>query len=293
MSFFDTHCHLNFKAFEGGQAKIIRRALDAGVDLFVVPGTDMTTSQTAIDLAHAHEQVYALVGIHPHHIHNYLNTSHVILWQGPEDPQEKTVPFAHDVSGLEKLLSNPKVVGVGEVGLDRHTYYASRHGNGIEITEEVFAMQKKLFVLQIELAARHGKSLAIHNREAKDDLIALVDENKSIFQKLSGRTVLHCCEAEDDLLRLALEYGFYIGVDGDVTYDARKMDFTKKVPLESLVLETDSPYILPEPLKSQKKYPNTPATIPIIASKIADLLGKDVGEIEAVTTANAKKLFGV
>ncbi len=280
MSFIDTHCHLNFKAFENGAPKIIRRAVEADVVRFVIPGTDIVTSQKAKQLANENNEAYAVVGVHPHHIHNY----HAETF---EDDLQR------DVEALAEMLLDPRVVGVGEVGLDRHTYYASRHGDGVEITEEVFALQKKLFLAQIELASRVGKSLVIHNREAKNDLIKMIDENAVLFAKISKKTVLHCCEPENDLLSLAKTHGFFIGVDGDVTYDASKQDFIKEVPRELLVLETDSPYILPEPLKSQKKYPNTPATIPLIAESVARIWGCSVEEVANTTTSNANELFGL
>lgn len=280
MKFIDTHCHLNFKAFENGAPKIIRRALDVDVVRFVVPGTDIATSQKARVLANENNEVYAVVGVHPHHIHNY----HAETFEEA---------LQTDIEILAEMLLDPKVLGVGEVGLDKHTYYASRHGDGMEITEDVFALQKKLFLSQVELAVNVGKSLVIHNREAKSDLVKIVSENVSLFQKMSKKTVLHCCEPDNDLLDLAKKHRFFIGVDGDVTFDPSKQDFIKEVPRELLVLETDSPYILPEPLRSQKRYPNTPASIPLIAQSVARIWGCSVFDVASTTTSNAKELFGL
>jgi len=278
MTFIDTHCHLNFKAFTGGEAKIIKRAVDVGVSKFIIPGTDIPTSEKAIEIAQKNSEAYAVVGIHPHHIHNYSKSEF--------EPQ-----LNRDIARLKDILVDPKVLGIGEVGLDRHTYYASKHGDGIEITSEVFEMQKKLFLSQAELAKESGKCLVVHNREAKDDLIDLINGNKHTFEGLRQRIVFHCCEAEAELLEIAQKYGFFIGVDGDVTYDKSKQEFVKRIPIDMLLLETDAPYILPEPLKSQKKYPNVPANIPVIAAFIANLLGISLHEVEDHTTANAEKLF--
>ena len=280
MTFIDTHCHLNFKAFAGGEAKIIKRAVEAGVSKFVIPGTDIPTSEKALKIAQENTEAYAVVGIHPHHIHNY-------------SIMEFDKQLSADVAKLKDMVIDQKVLGIGEVGLDKHTYYASKHGDGIEITSEVFEMQKKMFLSQAKLAIESGKCLVVHNREAKDDLINLINENKHIFEGLKQRLVFHCCEAEAELLEIAQKYGFFIGVDGDVTYDQGKQEFVKKIPIDMLLLETDAPYILPEPLKSLRKYPNVPANIPIIASFIASLLNITLDEVEAHTTANAKKIFGI
>lgn len=278
MSFIDTHCHLNFKAFSGGESKIIRRAVDVGVSKFVIPGTDIPTSQKAVEIAQKNPGAYAVVGIHPHHIHNYTKTGF-------------EAALSKDIEILKDMLKNLKVLGIGEVGLDRHTYFASRHGNGVEITQEVFEMQKMLFLSQAILAKESKKCLVIHNREAKDDLIGIINDNEDIFKNLINKVVLHCCEPEQELLELAKKYSFFIGIDGDVTFDESKQEFVKKIPMNMLLLETDSPYILPEPLKSQKKYPNVPANVPLIASCISTLLKIPLSEVEKQTTLNAERLF--
>ncbi|MFO0703405.1 MAG: TatD family hydrolase [Patescibacteria group bacterium] len=280
MSYFDTHCHLNFKAFEGGSSKIIKRAVDADVKYFVIPGTDLRTSASAIDIAKNNENTYAAVGIHPHHIHEFQFETF-------------TETKSNALKSLTEMAYTPKVVAIGEVGLDRHTYYASRHGDGIEISEAVFEMQKELFVDQIIIAANLKKSLIVHNREAKRDLINVVEANQDLILELKGKVVLHCCESDFELLDLAMKYGFYIGVDGDVTYDVAKQEFARHIPLNMLVLETDSPYILPEPLKSAKKYPNMPSNIPIIAECISKLRNVEISEIQVATNQNAQNLFGL
>lgn len=280
MPLIDTHCHLNFKAFDGGQKKIIKKALDVGVSTFIVPGTDIKTSELAVKLASEFEGVFAVTGVHPHHVHNYSSTDFDEEW-------------SRDYLVLQDLLKSKKVVGVGEIGLDKHTYFASRHGDGVAISDESFNMQKKILLAQLELARECGKSVVIHNREAKDDLVAFISENRKVFEHFAHHLVFHCCEAEEDLLRVAIELHFYIGVDGDVTYDGAKQSFIREVPLEMLVLETDSPYILPEPLKSQKKYPNTPSSIPLIAQAVAEIKNTDISQVAELTTQNAMTLFGL
>lgn len=276
--YIDTHCHLNFKAFAGGEAKIIRRAKDVGVTTFVVPGTDMVTSQLAVTIAKQNPDAFAVVGVHPHH---------AVQYQGA-DPERN---LADDFVQIEKWLLDSKVVGIGEIGLDRHEYTTSRYGPLISISDDSFHIQKDIFTRQIELVIAHNKSVVIHNREAVDDLISLCNSLESRLVALRGRGVLHCCEPDINLLTLAKELGFYIGVDGDITYSPEKQDFIRQVPLEMLVLETDAPYLLPEPLKTAKKYPNTPANIPLIADAVARIHGVSVREVAEITTQNARKLF--
>ena len=276
--FIDTHCHLNFKAFTGGEEKIIRRAHQAEVDKIIVPGTDMVTSEKAVSIAQQNPDVYAVVGIHPHH---------AVQYQGGRPERN----ISDDMSQIERWLNDPKVVGIGEIGLDRHSYRTSRYGNLISISDELLEIQKTLFTRQVEIAVKHRKSIVIHNREAVHDLVMLCQSLKERLLVLKGRGVLHCCEPDTRLLELAEDVGFSIGVDGDVTYSTEKQDFIRNVPLELLVLETDAPYLLPEPLRTAKKYPNVPANIPLIAEAVARIKEVDVSKVALITTQNAIRLF--
>ncbi|HNQ31508.1 MAG TPA: TatD family hydrolase [Candidatus Woesebacteria bacterium] len=279
--FIDTHCHLNFKAFEGGEATIVRKAQQVQVEMVVVPGTDVPTSQKAVRIAQKNPQVYALVGVHPHHVTHYMMQ---------DDP---TLAFERDLPILESLVQEQKVVGMGEIGLDRHTYAVSKYGPSSVVSDSLFALQKMVFLRQLELAHRHGTSVSIHNREAHTDLIQIFEENAKLMQELSHRIVLHCCEPMEALLNLAKRFGCFIGVDGDITYDRAKQEFIRNVPLEMLVLETDAPYLLPEPWRSQKKYPNVPEYLPRIATEVARVKNVSVEMVAHVTTQNARVLFGL
>jgi len=190
---------------------------------------------------------------------------------------------------IEKLLTLPKVVAVGEVGLDRHIYQKTKYRN-YQIDEKFIGLQKQLFIEQIKLAIKYEKSLIIHSREAAGEMLAILGES-SLTTPLTGHIVFHCCEANDRLVEFALNHHIYIGVDGDVTYSKSKQEFVKKVPLELLVLETDSPFLLPEPLRSQKIYPNEPKNLLLIAEKIAELKKTSIKHLIEATTENAKKLF--
>jgi TatD DNase family protein len=272
---FDTHCHLNFSRFKKNVDEVVDTAINTGVKGMVIPGTDIQSSRKAIELAQKYAQngldIWAAVGIHPHHVYEHK-----------EDSDE--------LAELEKLLNEDRVVAVGEIGLDRHQYEQTKY-EAYHVDERFIEAQKKLFQAQFELAIKHKKSLIMHNREAKDELLPLVRELWD--PSLKGRAVLHCCEPDLELLAFAKELGLYLGVDGDLTYWAEKQEFIKQVPLEMLVIETDAPFLLPEPLKSQKLYPNVPANVVLVAEKVAELKGETLERVAEATTANARALFGL
>lgn len=274
-TFIDTHCHLNFKRFKKDVNEVISRSQTAGITDFVVPGTDINLSQKAIEIASQHDHVYAAIGVHPHHTFNVKTA---------------VGSLEADIEALEKLITHEKVVAVGEIGLDRHEYEDTKYPE-YKISDAFMRSQMEYFTAQTRLAKKYKKALIIHNRETKKELLDILGNEWD--ESMRFRTVFHCCEPDTELLSFAIAHDIYIGVDGDVTYGGEKALFAKDVPLESMVLETDSPFLLPEPLKTKKLYPNTPANIPIIAHYIADLRGITVEEVAEVTTRNAKRLFGI
>lgn len=272
---FDTHCHLNFKRFRKALDETIMQARAAGVSLIVVPGTDLISSKRAIDISNLYEGVYAAVGIHPHHAFEVL---------------EKKLDVEDLLKQVEGLLSDEKVVAVGEVGLDKHMYEQTKYEE-YRLSEDFIGIQSLLFRRQIELAKLHQKSLIIHNREASKELLEILDTSWS--DTLRFKTVFHCCEPNFDLLKFAITHDIFIGIDGDITYDTEKYEFIKSVPDELLVLETDSPYLLPEPLKSKRAYPNVPANIEIIAKKVAEITSTNWKNLAAICEANGRNLFQI
>ncbi len=275
---FDTHCHLNFGAFDSNVDEVVASALASGVNQIMIPSTDLSTSEKAIGVANKFENVYAAVGIHPHHVFEL---------------KMKSDKLKADLENIELLLQSENVVAIGEVGLDRH-YYKNTKYSDYEITNEFMLLQREVFARQVELAIEHDKSLILHNREAKAEfLVALL----SVWDtKLEGRTVFHCCEPDVELLEFAKKYKLYIGVDGDVTYSKQKQEFIRTVPVEMLVLETDAPFLSPEPfrsLPSKTRGPNVPANLKLIAEFVANLKEVSTQQLSQVTTANAQKLFGL
>jgi TatD DNase family protein len=282
MTFIDTHCHLNFKRFDKTRGQVIEEAHKNGVDTFIVPGTDIISSQKAVELALRNKTIYAAVGIHPHHMVEKSKN------QSALNGHSKNEQLKADMFELEKLIIHPKVVAIGEVGLDSHVYENTKYED-YQVDEVFMEAQKGYFSAQIRLAGAYKKALIIHNRETKKHTITIL--NKEWNESMRFRTVFHCCEPDDELLEYAQAHDIFIGVDGDVTYGGGKALFMRKVPLTMLILETDSPFLLPEPLRAQKLYPNTPANIPLIARCVADLKEVSVGEVADVTTQNAEKLF--
>lgn len=286
--YIDTHCHLNFSRFKKKVDEVIAAARSAGVIHIVIPGTDVMSSQKAVEIARRNEGIYAAVGIHPHHA-----LSPVIPRSSAQQNDEGSCSQDFSVAQIEKLLRNDKngvIVAVGEIGLDRHTYKQTKYEN-YHVNEAFIDAQKKLFETQFRLAKKYKKSIIIHNREAKDDILLLIENNWS--DELKNRAVFHCCEPDLELLDFAQEHGIFIGVDGDITYWKEKTQFIKKVPLEMLVLETDAPFLLPEPLRSEKKYPNVPANIPLIAQFVSEVKGVSLEKLSEQTTANAHTLFNL
>jgi TatD DNase family protein len=181
-------------------------------------------------------------------------------------------------------------VAVGEIGMDRHEYTQTKYEN-YAVDEDFIELQRGLLEGQIDLAIKYGKSVIFHNREAKKDVLHIVQKKWS--DTLRGHAVFHCCEPDPELLEFAKKHEMYLGVDGDVTYFKEKAEFIKTVPLDMLVLETDAPFLLPEPYRTQKLFPNEPKHIKYIAEYIAKLKGITVEELVFHTTKNAFKLFNV
>jgi len=288
---FDTHCHLNFQAFDDRVGEVVDRANKAGVSQIVIPGTDVLTSEKAVKIAENFEGIYAAVGIHPHHVFEIISESSIPFFSTATPPWGPLAIVSKKVSSLSKLLSHPKVVAIGEIGIDRHIYQKTKYPD-YKIEEEFVELQKIFLKEQIKLAIKHKKSLILHNREAKKDMLGLLE---SVWdKKLEGRTVFHCCEPDFELLEFAKKHKMFIGVDGDITYYKEKQEFIKNVPLEVLVFETDSPFLNPEPLRKKEGGTNNePKNIKIIAEYIASLLHCSIDSLSKQTTENARKLFNL
>jgi TatD DNase family protein len=273
---FDTHCHLNFQVFDKNWKKVIAEAKQEGVSSFLVPGTDLDTSKKAVLIAKEEKNAWVAVGIHPHHVFS-------LLYEGEKsNPDKVSDQLDNLIAAIADLLKQEKVVAVGEAGLDRHYYQKTKYQN-YQINEEFISLQKDVFIKQVELAIKHKKTLVVHNREAKGDLLPILADFQSPLAKIP--VVFHCCEADLDLLEFAKKNHFFIGVDGDVCYSKKKQEFVKVVPLELLVLETDAPFLSPE-----RQFPNHPKNLKIIAQKVAEIKVTDEEELRRKVGENSRRL---
>lgn len=265
----DTHCHLNFKAFKKNVDEIIKQAKQAGVEKIIVPGTNLKTSKKAVELAQKYKGIYAAIGIHPHH-------------------SSTQCPVPNILYEFKKLAKSKKVVAIGECGLDYYQYQKTKYKN-YKIDQGFKKIQKEIFEKQIQLANKLNLPLIIHNRQASNDILKLIENWRLRIENLSG--VFHCFQGNFNLLNWALKHQFYIGITGIVTYDKQMQKIVKKIPLERLLIETDSPFLTPEPLRSKKIFPNTPVNVRIVAEWIAQIKGDSFLNVIKQTTKNAVQLF--
>jgi TatD DNase family protein len=259
----DVHCHLNFAKFEDDLDLVIKRATAAGVKIIINAGTSIESSQNAVLLTKKYENLYAIVGIHPHHADK--------LDKGWEEE-------------IEGLAKQPKVVGIGEVGVD---YF--NKSNGIVKPE----LQKKIFIKQIELSIKLKLPLQIHGRQAAKDIIDILTSYKNELLKPPG--MFHCMAGDEAYLKEVLDLGFYVGFDGNITYEGlapgentKLPTLVKETPLSRIVVETDAPYLSPVPHRGGR---NEPSYAIITADSIAKIKGVSFDEVENATTENAHKIF--
>lgn len=277
----DTHCHLYFDVFAGQVDQIIRNAESVGVTKIIVPGVNLTTSQKAVDMAKKYDQVYAVVGIHPSEAQNVNNKS---------------------LGRLKNLAENDKVVGIGECGLDyKNIKYQKAKSKDTEQGLKIKERQKEVFRLQIGLAQELDLPLVIHGRNASEDILKMFDSRWDFISPQNGRLqnnkrakgVFHCFSGNFTLLNSVLEHDFYIGIDGNVTYSKHAKKIVKRTPLEKLLVETDSPLLMPEPIRSRKEFPNEPKNVKIVAEKIAKICGDSFLKVAKQTSKNARELFNI
>jgi TatD DNase family protein len=256
----DTHAHLDFPKFDTDRPAVIERASAAGVAAIVNVGTNLASSQRAVGLAQEYEAIYAAVGMHPHDAKNLDGSA---------------------LAELRALAQQPKVVAVGEIGLDFYRDLSPRDA------------QRRAFQAQLAWAAKMGKPVIIHDREAHGEIIEMLAgwaEGLS-SSPLAGRLgVLHTFSGDLAMARRAIALGFYISISGPVTYkNARQLPgIVQALPLDRLLVETDCPFLAPHPHRGKR---NEPAYVRLVAERIAELKGISLDDLAAATTANARRLF--
>ncbi|HWB33968.1 MAG TPA: TatD family hydrolase [Candidatus Paceibacterota bacterium] len=255
MKLFDAHCHLQFSQYDADRAEVIARMQEREMGAIVI-GVDLATSRGAIKLAEQHDFLSAAVGLHPN-----------------DNPNEE-----FDAAAFEELAKHPKVVAIGECGLD---YF--RAGG----TPEEKAAQKKRFEAQIELAIKVGKPLIIHCRNAHDDMLEILTERiKGTGEKLA--VVIHFCTVLGELAQKYLDLGCYLSFPGPITYTDMYDDSIKVAPLDHILAETDSPFAAPVPFRGKR---NEPAYVEHVVAKIAAIKGLSAEDMRAQIVKNAQQLF--
>lgn len=252
----DTHCHIDGAEYDRDREEMIARAGRAGVRLLVNMGDSLESSRRSVKLAARYKNVYTGVGVHP----------------------EEAFPFTQaDDDRLAAWAGGTRVVAVGEIGLD---YYWEKD-------QDKRRLQRDIFIRQLALARDLNLPVCIHDREAHGDLLKILQtEGKG------NRGVVHCFSGSLEMARELLKLGWYLGVDGPVTYkNAKKgLEVVREIPLDRLLLETDSPYLTPHPYRGRR---NEPGLVRLVAEKTAELREIPLAELAAQTTRNAREIYGL
>ena len=259
MNLFDSHSHYNDEKFNLDREGIIKETLASGVSNFIVAGYSIDSSKKAVEIAENYEGVYAIVGISPNDLENI---------QTEED-------IAKSIFEIEKIAGDKNVVAIGEIGLD---YYWNKENK---------ELQKEVFIKQIDLANKLHLPIVIHTRDAFVDTIEILKNNN-----VNKKGIFHCCPLNKELVKEALKLDFYISLSGVITFKNTKNadDIINMIPENRLLIETDSPYLSPEPLRGKR---NNSMNVKYVAEKIASVKNKTLEEIADITNKNAKRIFNI
>ncbi|MCD6419794.1 MAG: TatD family hydrolase [Synergistetes bacterium] len=252
MKLIDSHCHLNDPAFDKDIEEVIKRSRDNGVEYCVVIGYDVKSSKKAIEMAEKYNCVYATVGIHP---------------------EESKNAGDRELAEIEKLTEHPKVVGIGETGLDYYHIFSP------------IEKQKEIFIKQLKLARKLNLPVVIHSREAEPDTFDIV---KEYAKDIKG--VMHCFSGTLKMAKLYTELKFYISISGAVTFRKAKTlkEVVKGIKIKDILIETDAPYLTPHPYRGKR---NEPSYLPYIADAVAKIKELPLEEVALHTSHNTRNLF--
>lgn len=260
---FDTHAHYDDEKFDEDREKIIEEIYKSGVTKFISAGYSLESSKKGLEFAHKYDFVYTTSGISPNDILNSLEENEL------------------ELNKLEELVSKelkkefPKILGIGEIGLD---YYWNKENKDL---------QKQVFIKQIDLANKYNLPIIIHTRDAISDTLEILKKHP-----VNRKGVFHCCPLNRELVKEALKLGFIISFCGPVTFKNSKNadEIIEMVPLEKMFIETDSPYLSPEPLRGKR---NDSRNVKYIAQRIANVKKMNVEEIAKITYQNAEKFYKI
>lgn len=255
MELIDTHAHLDFPRFDKDREEVIKRAIESGITTIVNIGSSMTSSRNSVELSRRYDKIYSVVGIHPHNADSFnLNVS----------------------KKLKKLSQNKKVVGIGEIGLDFHYDNSPRE------------KQKQAFRAQLRLAKSLDLPVVIHTRDADQETLEILKEENAT--ELGG--IMHCFASDKKMAKEILDLGFYIAFGGLITFNNLEdlREVVKEVPINKIIVETDAPYLTPDPYRGKR---NEPLYVKYIAEKIAEIKDLSLEEVAEITTKNAKKVYNI
>ncbi len=263
MEFFDSHCHLDDERFNEDRETLIEQIKQADITKFVSAGYSLEASKKGLELSKKYEYIYTTCGISP----NDIPQTEELLWKAIDEIRHL----------VESNLKSKKIVAIGEIGLD---YYWEKDLQRRE-------WQRQAFMKQIEMANTFELPIVIHTREAVMDTLEILKENT-----VDKKGIFHCCPLNRELVKEALKLGFYISFAGPVTFKNSKNanEIIEMVPNDKMLIETDSPYLAPEPVRGTR---NDPRNVKYIAQKIADVKGISLEEVAKITYENAKKIFNI
>jgi len=252
----DSHAHIDEEKYDEDREAVLENARAAGVDLIINPAADEVSSRRAVALSEKYAMVYATVGFHPHDAKSYDFQKHGRM--------------------LREWAKKDKVVAIGEIGLDYHYDFSPRE------------IQQSVFVDQLIIAKEEGLPIVIHNRESMEDMWRLLKEHFS--SEFGG--VMHSYSGSVEMARIFLDMGFYLSISGTLTFkNARKLpEVVAMMPLDRLLVETDSPYMTPTPHRGKR---NEPAFVRFVAEEVAKIRGMSIEAVEAITTENTKRVFRI
>ena len=257
MGLFDSHSHLNDEKFDEDREEQIKKIRESGVSNFITAGYSVESSKKALEIAKKYDFIYTTAGVSP----NDIPQTEEELWK--------------QLAEIEKIVekNKEKICAIGEIGLDYHWNTDNKE------------LQKKAFIEQIKIANKYNLPIVIHTREAVMDTLQILKENK-----VTKTGVFHCCPQNRELIKEGLKLGFYISFAGPITFKNSKNaeEMINLVPNDRILIETDSPYLAPEPVRGTR---NTPANVKYIAQKIADVKGLTLEEVEKITFENTKNIL--
>ena len=260
MEFFDSHSHYNDEKFDIDREQIIEDTYNQGITRFVCAGYNIASSLHSLEMSKKYEFIYSICGISP----NDIPQSEEELWKD-----------ISEISEIVELNNTKKLVAIGEIGLD---YYWNKENK---------TLQQEAFIKQIELANKLDLPIVIHSRDAYIDTIEILKKHP-----VNKKGIFHCCQLNQELIRQALEIGFYISFAGPITFkNTKNADVcVQMVPLDKILIETDSPYLSPEPNRGKR---NDCRNVKYVAQKIADIKGMSLEEVAEITYKNAMKIFEI